>query len=184
MRSVATGILLGILLICTIKHCVEQPAPVPVHSMAVFKDLRSAELYAARRAVQCSTVYECGGDIFLTPLGEYVVSRTHSDYAGDELRGIDYNLPESWKAVADFHTHACLPTTHITDRFSDADATGNTAQDTEGVLVDLCTGEVHLFVPGKTPIGERLSHEVHDVPGEIIAHLPVSGTVVDPDQGY
>lgn len=179
------GVLCGFALIGLLKHCtIEQPMPVPVSHMQVFKDLRSAEMYAAGRAVRCSAYYECGGDIFLTSHGEFVVGVTHSNYSGDELDSQDYKIPEGWKAAADFHTHACLSRTHATGKFSDADVNGNESEDIEGVMVDLCTGDIHLFVPGKTPIGAKVSFEVHDTPGEVIGHIAVEGTLLEPDQGY
>lgn len=185
MRNLVIGVLLGICMIAAIKHCTQVPVHVPAsHSMRVFKDLRSAELYGATRAVQCSQYYECGGDIFRTDRGEFVVGRTHSNYAGDELDSQDYDLPPAWVPVADFHTHACLPVTHANEDFSDEDVKGDIAEGTEGVMVDMCTGDVHLFVPGVTPIGEKISSEVHDTPGEIIGHVLVDGSVVEPDQGY
>jgi hypothetical protein len=184
MRNIIAGILMGILLICAMKQCIDRAEqPRAVTSLQKFRSFDEAAMYGARRAVQCSEVYECGGHIFRTPKDEYVVGPTHTSFSGDELDGEDYKIPDDWEVVGDFHSHACLAKTHIPEYFSDADADGNTADNTVGVMVDMCTGDVHMFIPGNTPIGKKISFEVHETPGLVFGHVPVSGKSVEPDTG-
>lgn len=162
----------------------DAPPPSPellalIHSMIPhstsewkrFDTLHAAALYGAARLEQCSHYYECAGFITMDTKGKYAVSPVRTDYISDSVNVVkDFN-PSNWKIQADFHSHPCLPH-HYTGLFSQMDMIGSITERTTAYMVDLCTGDVHEFIPGVT---KPDSVETHDdmwlSAGKIIGHV-------------
>jgi hypothetical protein len=138
-----------------------------------FGDLHAAAIYAALRLENCSHYYECSGYIALDPAGKFVVSPVRTDYNSDNVRVEDDEGPSDWKVVADFHSHPCVPH-HYTGLFSGEDMIGALMGRKTAFMVDLCTGDVHEFVPGRDRVDVEPIHEGDEFlsPGKVIGHVP------------
>ncbi len=148
-----------------------------------FDTLHAAAIYAAMRLENCSHYYECSGFITVDPKdNKFVVSPVRTDYHSDSVRVDDETNPSDWKVVADFHSHPCVPH-HYTGLFSGEDMIGAMMTRTTAYMVDLCTGDVHEFIPGVTkvddvPIGEggeflsagKIIGHVAAYPNDPVAH--------------
>ena len=137
-----------------------------------FEHLRQAAMYAADRLEKCSHYYECSGYIVLDPSKKFVVSPVRTDYNSDSVRVDDEDAPSDWKVVADFHSHPCVPH-HYTELFSGEDMMGAILGRKIAYMVDLCSGNVHEFLPG---IDKPDMVPVHDgtewlSAGTIIGHV-------------
>ena len=148
-----------------------------------YATLEEAAVHAMMRGSQCSHYYECGGAIAQRPDGKYVVGPISSDSEGDSTH-ISHTVPPGWKLVADYHTHTCLKATHYVDFFSPQDVMGYLTDNIVGFMGDMCTGDVHEFVPGKdSPNDVRVAENLYLTHGRVIGHFPVSGIIVEPDTG-
>jgi hypothetical protein len=138
-----------------------------------FDNLHAAAIYAALRLEDCSHVYECSGYIAVDPKGKFVVSPVRTDYNSDNVRVEDDEGPSDWKVVADFHSHPCVPH-HYTGLFSGEDMIGALMGRKTAYMVDLCTGDVHEFIPGKDRVDVEPIHDGDEYlsPGRIIGHVP------------
>jgi hypothetical protein len=104
-----------------------------------------------------------------------------TDYSGDR---VSYSAdPDDYKGklVASYHTHPCLPDSHVPGVFSGNDIQGFRVFNRPGFLLDLCTGDVHYWAPGD-PVEPRFSgNGLGDLRGElvakgkIVAHIDVPG---------
>lgn len=166
-------------------------AQIPISLIAALDDLpaydtlEEAGVHAIARAYQCSHAYECGGPIAQRPDGKFVVGPVYSSYLGDSLE-MHHGVPPGWKLVADYHTHPCLPQHHDVPYFSPQDLEGYLSERLPGFMGDLCTGNVHEFVPGKdAPDNEEPPNDpgVHLTQGRIVGHIAVDGIDQEPNTG-
>lgn len=118
-----------------------------------YDTLDEAAIAGIEQAYARSQFYEFGGVIVKTTNGKYRISVPETDYSGDSVQitarfHLDY---AGYFAVADYHTHPCLPYSHYVSALSDADVRINTYDASVGYMGNLCTGDVVRFVPGVTP---------------------------------
>lgn len=137
-----------------------------------FDSLHGAAIYAALRLENCSHYYECSGYIAKDPRGKFAVSPVRTDYASDNVRVEDGDAPSDWKVVADFHSHPCIAH-HYTGLFSGEDMIGALMGRKIAYMVDLCTGNVHEFIPGKDRVDVEPIRDGDEFlsPGRIIGHV-------------
>lgn len=138
-----------------------------------FNKMDDAGMYAAARLERCSHYYECSGFIVVDPKGKFAVSPVRTDYESDNVRVEDDMAPSDWKVVADFHSHPCIKH-HYTGLFSREDMIGALSSRHTAYMVDMCTGDVHKFIPGLsrvdvTPVDDGSEYLS---PGNIIGHVP------------
>lgn len=147
-------------------------ADVP-HSTSEYKHfatLHDAVMYAADRLERCSHFYECYGVIARDPLGKFVVSGVHTDYASDHVGG-NHEVPTGWTFAADIHSHPCI-LHHATGLFSPQDMMGSVlTRAPHSYMVDMCTGDVHEFTPGETKMDEVAVDNIWLSPGKIVGHV-------------
>lgn len=136
-----------------------------------FNSLHDAAMYGAARLEQCSRFYECSGFITLDPKGKFAVSPVRTDYASDHVHMDDSTNPSDWKIQADIHSHPCLPH-HYTGLFSPEDMMGSILGRLTSYMVDMCTGEVHEFIPGVTkPDVTQIDDDTWLSPGKVIGKV-------------
>jgi hypothetical protein len=137
-----------------------------------FDSLHEAATYAALRLEECSHVYECSGVIAQDPAdGKYVPGPVRTDYNSSAVQ-VNRVVPYGWRLVADIHTHPCVPGFH-TGIFSDSDLIDSLTSRTISYMVDLCTGDVHEFIPGKSPVDDvKVQEDFYLTAGKIIGHVP------------
>ena len=129
------------------------PTPESTESWLTFSDLHQAAVVNAQRLEECSRYYECSGSIIVKPNGKFALGPLHTDFQSDHV-SIDHSaVPTGWEIAADEHSHPCLPG-YATALFSPQDMIGALISNTTGFMVDLCTGDVHEFLPGKTKVNE------------------------------
>jgi hypothetical protein len=153
--------------------------------LPAYDTLEEAGVHAIARAYKCSHVYECGGAIAQRPDGKFVVGPVYSSYEGDSLE-IHHRVPPDWTLVADFHTHPCLPQHHDVPYFSPPDLISAISSHVIAFMGDTCTGNVHMFVPGKdAPDNEQPPNDpgVYLTQGRIVGHITVDGIDVEPNTG-
>lgn len=165
------------------------PKPAPalvIHAPHVFDSANEAAVSALAKAYELSPYYEHGGVILRGADGKFRASYPATDYHGDSLEIDEDPLPytEYGTVVATYHTHPCLPLSHVPDVFSPQDLKSDRITNHEGFLLDTCSGEVHAFMPGVDKIEP---HEVHDLlelvlgnegataKGRIVGHVSVTG---------
>lgn len=136
-----------------------------------FDSLREAAIYGAQRLEQCSQYYECSGFIVTNKDGKFLMSPVRTDYASDHVHVTERN-PTETKRVADIHSHPCVPE-HVTNKFSPEDMIGAITSRTTAYIVDLCTGDVHEFLPGVTKPDEEYDEdaEIWMSGGTVIGHV-------------
>jgi hypothetical protein len=160
------------------------PAPADLHEFLIglmrtpqstsewktFDALHEAALYGAKRLADCSVYYECSGQIYKHD-GKFVNSPVHTDYAANHV-SIHDDQPTGWELAADLHSHPCAPP-NVTRVFSPEDMIGAIIERVPAsFMVDLCTGDVHEFIPNKTRIDvEKVDDDVWLSQGEIIGHI-------------
>jgi hypothetical protein len=138
-----------------------------------FDTLHAAAMYSATRLGACSAYYECLGAIYKNATGRFAVGPVHSDYSADSVRSSTGAAPAGWHKVADFHSHPCVPE-HLHRLFSLQDVAGLISTRMTGYMVDMCTGDVHEFIPGVTKQDEVLVPEAGNrwmTGGSIIGHV-------------
>lgn len=113
-----------------------------------FLSIDDAAIHALKLAYQaCNPHYECGGVIRKTKEG-YVISDIVSNL---KPFNVDLSGPygDGLNVVADFHTHICsaqnLPFAQF---FSKTDVITDDGLHISGYMLDLCTGNIHRYVPG------------------------------------
>jgi hypothetical protein len=134
-----------------------------------FDTLREAVLYDATRLEDCSHVYECAGLIARAANGKYVTGPVWSSNFSDHVEMHD-KVPYGWTLAANIHSHPCVPA-HWTGLFSPADMIGALISRTVGYMVDLCSGDVHEFIPGVTKVDEVLVDDIYMTGGNIVGHV-------------
>lgn len=165
----------------------KQAVIVPAKHLAsddlpAYDTLEEAAVHAEARAYVCSHYYECGGTIAQRPDGRYVVGPVSSDYHGDDMM-IHHGVPAGWKLVADFHTHPCLPDSHLPGYFSPQDTMENIAKRITGFVLDQCTGKVHEFDPLTMKPDAEQVEGYYLTAGRVIGQIPVVGTSIEPSMG-
>lgn len=185
MTSLMKSMVVGLLTLLV------QTTPQPSTSDPQPKEFASADeaaTHALQFVARISEAYELGGVILRKPDGKYTVGMPHTDYRGDAVE-IDQD-PDDYNGtiVATYHTHPCLPVSHIPTVFSPADLSEARAMNHPAYMADLCSGDVHRWSPGDgydaPPNGNpvavlfapQLSH------GAIIGHITV--TTIDPIENY
>ena len=148
-----------------------------------FDTLHEAVVYEAGRLEQCSHYYECSSFFMKDPAGKIAVGPTRSDYASDHV-SIRPNGPEDWTLLATIHSHPCIPN-HYPNLFSPQDMMGSVMTKTTGYMVSLCTGDIHEFIPGKTPMDDvHLDDEdIWLSAGNIVGHVAALPDVAKADEG-
>jgi hypothetical protein len=197
MKRVASGILLGVLLIAAIARCTapsavqhqvaapteEQRIQAVLMALPSYATIEEAGLQAILRAYKCSPYYECTGAIAQRPDGRFVVGSVHSDYSGDKVEGA-HGVPKGWRLAGDFHTHPCLPESHYPGIFSPQDIEDILEHGVVGFLGDLCTGKVHMFDPRTmAPHTHLFEDGSWSTEGKVIGVIPVTGVSLEPVQG-
>jgi hypothetical protein len=134
-------------------NALQGPTPESTESWLTFSDLHEAAVVNAQRLEECSRYYECDGLIVVKPNGKYALAPLRTDFQSDHTRPDTRSVPLGWVIAADEHSHPCLPD-YVTSVFSPTDMIGYLISDQIGFMVDLCTGDVHEFLPGKTKVNE------------------------------
>ena len=151
-----------------------------------YDTLHEAAVVAATKLYECSHYYECGGVIATDLAGKYVIGPGLSSMAHGDETNVPHGVPTGWKFVAEIHSHPCLKDTHEVDFFSPQDLMGYQQGKFVGYMLDMCTGEVHEFVPGRDSPNdtEMLPGNPGDFAthGKIIGHIPVDGKSVEPNR--
>lgn len=134
-----------------------------------FDTLHEAAIYDAARLEECSHVYECAGLIARAANGKFVAGPVWSSNFSDHV--VMHNkVPYGWTLIATVHSHPCLQD-HWTGLFSPEDMLGSLVSRTVGFMVDLCTGDVHEFLPGITRVDQTLVGDIYITAGNIIGHV-------------
>lgn len=153
-------------------------------NLPAYDTLEEAAVHAEERAYKCSHVYECGGVIAVRPDGKYVVGPVKTSYSGDSL-GSGHSVPSKWKLAGDYHTHPCLPDSHLPGYFSSQDTMSNTFLRIPGFVADLCTGKIHEFDPATTRSDAEFGEAADGylTSGKIIGQIAVEGKSLEADTG-
>jgi hypothetical protein len=131
--------------------------------------LHEAALYGANRLEICSHYYECSAMILIDPKGKFTLGPVRTDYNSDNVQ-VENIAQDGWKVAADIHSHPCVPH-HAPWVFSPEDMIGSIVTRTVAFMVDMCTGNVHEFIPGVTrPDSEKID-EVWLTQGNIIGKV-------------
>ena len=144
-------------------------APVTLAELARFDTLHEAVMYSAYRLEACSHYYECSGFIMIDQNGKFTVSPVRTDYESDHVQIKDGAGPTGWVVAADLHSHPCLPR-HFPGLFSPQDMMMALTTRTIMYMVDLCTGDVHEFIPGVTKPDEVPVDDIWLSAGNIVGH--------------
>jgi hypothetical protein len=150
---------------------IELPQTINYSLLPRFATANEAAVEAIRAVyANCSKHYECGGGIYRTLEGHYIVGPPRTDYEGDAVRP---NLKPigGMTLVAGYHTHPCLPD-HAVHLFSPQDIIGAIVQELPAYMGDLCTGKVHLYTPGD-PIAVEQYEGIWITPGKIVGSITV-----------
>lgn len=162
-------------------------APAPVHHPREFDTATEAATWAFSTIytrLGAASYYEYGGVIVRAPDGKYVAALPTTEYAGDHV-GIDtdpLSYPVGDTIVATYHTHPCLPVSHIPGNFSPNDLTVAREERYPAFMADLCTGNVHLFDPAVDKSPDPVSNVLAGgaaSSGRIVGHFPVSGVSIE-----
>lgn len=162
-------------------------APEAPHQPREFDTATEAAVWAFSTIyTHISQFYEYGGVIVQKPDGKYVAAVPSTEYAGDHVEIDADPLLYSGTIVATYHTHPCLPSSHVPGEFSPDDLKGSREERLPAYMADLCTGNVHLFNPATDPspdpMASRLSAALGGkLPeaGHIVGHFPVSGVSLE-----
>jgi hypothetical protein len=142
-----------------------------------FNTPTEAAIFAFIYIAHTSEYYEYGGQIVQLPDGKYAVSRPVTNYEGDHVAFSADPDDYEGKIVASYHTHPCLPFSHIPDHFSTDDLVGSRAFNRPIYMLDFCTGNVHYWAPGdpveQGPVDTLIPIEL--AVGKIVGHVEVSG---------
>lgn len=152
-------------------ECVDQPPK--------FCTMERAALVALAATYQISQYYEYGGIVGRDEQGMYGASLPDTDYEGDRVE-IDQD-PDNYNhgitIVATYHTHPCLPRSHIPQLFSVPDLRIAREFNRPAFVANLCNGEVREYVPGADEVveykGQRMSK------GHLVGTFKVSGTPLE-----
>ena len=150
---------------------IEHAKPPATVELRRFESLHDAAISAAGRLEECSLYYECSGSIALDSKGKFVVGPVRTDYASDHVAITSFGMPPDWTLAGGIHSHPCLPD-HAPEFFSPEDMIGAITTRSVMFMVDLCTGEVHEFIPGETkPDEEEADDGMWLTRGRIIGHV-------------
>lgn len=152
-----------------------------------FKSAGEAALYALQEAADLSPYYEYAGVILRSPTGSYVFTDPETMYRGDQSSFDDdpADNPDGYTMVAWYHTHPCLPISHVPGKFSETDLQSSRSARSEAYMADLCTGNVHAWMPGvdvdpyleQPVILQRLAPAL--TAGRLFGHINVTGTPLE-----
>jgi hypothetical protein len=117
-----------------------------------------------------------------SPEGKFALGPVRTDYVSDHV-GINRRIPEGWTVAADMHSHPCVPNGR-TDVFSESDLITGITTRTVGYMVDLCTGDVHEFVPGERVDEIEIDTGLFLTGGKIIGHVPAFPNDCKANEGF
>lgn len=171
---------LGVLLGLAVIRCVSAEPSTPTD----FESMNEAAVNALQLSYRLTPAYEQGGVVTRLSNGRFAIGSPHTDYAGDTVE-IDAD-PELYQGmvVATYHTHPCLPVTHVPGMFSPPDLRGAREEKLGSYIADLCTGDVHYWQPGDGYSALPMSPDHPAVLavfgpqvafGKIVGHIQVSG---------
>lgn len=152
-----------------------------------FDSMNEAAVYGLQIAYSWTPAYERGGVVTKLADGKFAVSIPRTEYAGDHV-DIDED-PDLYQGtiVATYHTHPCLPTSHVPSMFSPDDLKMARAAGHVSFIADLCTGFVHRWQPGDSydqfpsdnPTFKALfSPQVAN--GKLVGRITVNGVAQEP----
>lgn len=136
-----------------------------------------AAVVALHAVSTISPYYEYSGVILQRPDGKFVLPIPSTQFAGDSSHSdVD---PTSYKApiVAGYHTHPCLPYSHVPGIFSPQDLRWARVTKTPEYMLDMCTGDVHLYDPATDKLTPEQVLEGAAV--RVVGHVPVKGTPLE-----
>lgn len=153
---------------------VPQPAQAP-DAIVEFGSIEEAAVYALKNAYDISHYYEVGGVLTRLPNGKFAIGLPSTNWSGVAV-SIDYD-PEDYVGVivGDYHQHPCNPHNFIPQSFSPQDLLEYRIHHVEGFMLDMCTGKVHAFLPGK----DVRTPDDGITEGRIVGRIPVTGVVTD-----
>jgi hypothetical protein len=146
-----------------------------------FDTLREAVLYDATRLEDCSHVYECAGLIARAANGQFVTGPVWSSNFSDHVE-MRNRVPYGWTLAATIHSHPCVPD-HWTAFFSPQDMMNALVTRTISYMVDLCSGDVHEFIPDVTKVDETLVEDIYLTGGNIVGHVNAYPKDATPNTG-
>lgn len=156
----------------------------PPASPTEFDSMNEAAVKALQISYNLSPAYERGGVITKLANGKFAVGVPTTEYAGDHT-DIDED-PELYNGaiVATYHTHPCLPTSHVPGMFSPDDLKSARITGHATYIADLCTGNVHRWQPGDSydafPFKDGMSRvsalfAPQVAYGKTVGHITVNG---------
>lgn len=117
----------------------------PAVDPRIFDTMDLAAKYALQNAYIHSNIVEYGGAIYLHK-DKYRFAYPVTDRKVASV-WIPVKVYNGWQVVATFHTHPCMPYTHGTQYFSDADVAGSIYDGIPYYMGNLCKGSVNKFDP-------------------------------------
>lgn len=143
--------------------------PVNLADLAVYPNLapdsfdtvREAAVYAGALSYQASDAYEYGGMILKDTKGKYWVTIPYTIESDDSTLINHITHMEGFESVAEFHTHPCLPYTHLPDYFSDPDIASILYWNDVGYITNFCNGHVYEFDGKVDKPGNAYAPELH-----------------------
>lgn len=148
-----------------------------VRADVAFDSATEAATVALKIVAKIAPYYEYSGVVLGRPDGTFVLPPPNTQFSGDSSRSdVD---PASYKIpiVAGYHTHPCLPYSHVPGVFSPQDLRWARVSKTPEYMLDMCTGDVHLYDPAVdvlTPVQLLEGAAVRTV-----GHVPVPGTPLE-----
>lgn len=128
----------------------EGQQPMSTSEWHRFDTVKEAAMYAADRLGKCSKYYECSAVFVKDPKGKIAVGPASTDYQSDATHIRFSSVPSDWERVGAIHSHPCVPHHHA-NIYSGPDIMGSLAFKIPFYMVDLCSGQVHEFIPGVDP---------------------------------
>lgn len=153
-------------------------APTPPQQVHEYDTMDEAAVAALRLSYGITPAYEVGGIIAKLPDGKFAIGKPNTDLSGDSISSIDLDpLNYPGVIVAWFHTHPCMPNTHLPTLFSPPDLATSRTYRYPGYMANLCTGKVAKYDPA---VDQLTAEEVHEGwQGPIVGSFAVDGTALD-----
>lgn len=117
--------------------------------MGKYDSLIEAAIAAEQVAYDSGYDVEWGGIILKTPEGKYRFALPNSDHKSDGVAINWFYPPEGFAIAGEYHTHPCLPYSHVPEAFSIPDAASALYNHLPTFIANLCLGEVREFDPLK-----------------------------------
>lgn len=112
-----------------------------------FDSLVEAATAAEKVAYDSGYDVEWGGIILKTPEGKYRFALPNSDHKPDGVAINWFYPPKGFVIAGEYHTHPCLPYSHVPEAFSIPDAASALYTQLPTFIANLCLGEVREFDP-------------------------------------